>query len=174
MKLAHKLSRTGGSLVAGAFIALLGFGMPSMAADVTYDFPAGWACQDFDLRFEIFRTYKGGGEKVFYDKNGNAVRWLAAGKSNDFVFTNLNSGATLSVKGKGFKYSAVLNPDGSTTWQSTGHQAIIALPTDVWVPPGPSTTLYVGRLVATTDPDEVYTLISFTGDSTDVCAALSR
>jgi len=43
-------------------------------------------------------------------------------------------------------------------------------PTDV--PAGPSTTLYVGPLVISIDSANVYTLQSFSGKETDICAAL--
>jgi len=40
------------------------------------------------------------------------------------------------------------------------------------VPAGPSTTLYVGRVVFTVDTSGVFTLQSVSGKSTDICAAL--
>jgi hypothetical protein len=47
---------------------------------------------------------------------------------------------------------------------------LILFPTDV--PAGPSTTLYVGRVVFTVVGD-VFTLRSTSGTATDICAALS-
>jgi hypothetical protein len=41
------------------------------------------------------------------------------------------------------------------------------------VPAGPSTTLYVGRVVYTVDADAVFTLQSTSGRETDICATLT-
>ena len=48
---------------------------------------------------------------------------------------------------------------------------IILFPTDT--PPGPSTTLYVGRVKYTVDVNFTFTLLQSSGNKTDVCAALS-
>ena len=53
----------------------------------------------------------------------------------------------------------------------TGHNVLILFPSDV--PAGPSTTLYVGRVVFTADVNGIFTLVSTSGTSTDLCAALS-
>jgi hypothetical protein len=65
----------------------------------------------------------------------------------------------------------VFNADGSQTVTVTGHNVLILFPTDV--PAGPSTTLYVGRVVCTIGVDQVFTLKSTSGKATDICAALS-
>ena len=39
--------------------------------------------------------------------------------------------------------------------------------------PRPSTTQYVGRIVYTVDESGVFTLVSTSGRSTDICAALA-
>ena len=54
---------------------------------------------------------------------------------------------------------------------ATGHNVLILFPSDV--PAGPSTTLYVGRVVYTIGTDGVFTLVSTRGTATDICAALS-
>jgi hypothetical protein len=41
------------------------------------------------------------------------------------------------------------------------------------VPAGPSTTLYVGRVVYTVDVNGDFTLVSTRGTATDICAELS-
>ena len=80
---AHNVSRPRGFLAVWALLALLGSGLPAAAADFVIDFPAGQACQNFDLRAEItqnpHRVFK-----EFYDKNGYLVRVLTAGKRNNF------------------------------------------------------------------------------------------
>ncbi|MFN8490788.1 MAG: hypothetical protein U0350_24565 [Caldilineaceae bacterium] len=48
---------------------------------------------------------------------------------------------------------------------------IILFPTDV--PAGPSTTQYVGQVVYTVDAAGVFTLQQVSGQTTDICAALS-
>ena len=54
---------------------------------------------------------------------------------------------------------------------TTGHNVLILFPTDV--PAGPSTTLYVGRVVFTVDSDGVFAVTDTNGTSTDICVALS-
>jgi hypothetical protein len=63
------------------------------------------------------------------------------------------------------------NPDGSQTIEITGHNVLILFPTDF--PPGPSTTLYVGRVVYSIDASGVYTVLEESGKKTDICAAVS-
>jgi hypothetical protein len=99
------------------------------------------------------------------------VRLLSAGKGSELSFTNLDTGATLSLTTGGSVTHITLNPDGSQTVTATGHTVLILFPTDV--PAGPSTTLYQGRIVYTVDPDEVFTLQEVSGRETDICAALS-
>jgi hypothetical protein len=148
--------------------------MPSFAddppePDATMVLPAGLACSDFDLQVDIF-----GGPQVnreFVDKDGNVVRTLLAGKGSTLVFTNLSSFATLTTRPNGSVSRTVLNPDGSSTTFATGHNVIIFFPTDV--PPGPTTTLYVGRVVYTVDPYGTWTLGPTSGTASDLCAALS-
>lgn len=132
------------------------------------DFPAGIAC-DFPLRLE--QEGSNFHLKEFFDKNGNPVRVLVAGKGSFMTFTNLESGATLSLKNYGFAAHLTDNGDGTITETDTGHVALILFPTDI--PAGPSTTSYVGRLIYTVDLNTgVFTVQSFTGKAIDVCAAL--
>jgi hypothetical protein len=150
--------------------AVLGSASPATAADPTViDFPAGTAC-DFDLRVEI----SGGSNvvKEFVDKNGNVVRMLFAGKGSALSFTNLSTGATFSLKANGSVTHITFNPDGSSTWDITGHNVLILFPTDV--PAGPSTTLHVGRVVFTVDSSGVFTVQQVSGQTTDICAVLSQ
>lgn len=158
--------------VAVTLITLVGSATQSIAADppdVVIDLPAGVACASFDLRIEIWnnpnRVFK-----EFKDKNGNVVRMLTAGKGNTLEFTNLVTSKTLSLKANGSVEHIKLTP-GLQTWTVTGHNVLILFPTDV--PAGPSTTLYVGRVVFTVDTTTgVFTLQSVSGASTDICAAL--
>ena len=67
--------------------------------------------------------------------------------------------------------NTVVNAGGSQTVTLTGNNVLIMFPSDV--PAGPSTTLYVGRVVYTVDAGGVFTLVSTSGRATDLCAALS-
>jgi hypothetical protein len=161
-----------GLLAAGAMLAVLGSAVPSAAVadpDLIIDLPAGFACAGFDLRIEITpnpnRVYR-----EFYDKSGNVVRYISAGKGNDLTVMNLATGARLTLKANGSVEKTRYNPDGTTTSTAMGHNLIIFFPTDN--PPGPSTTLYVGRVVWNVDTSGVWTLVSTAGDSTDICAEL--
>ena len=63
------------------------------------------------------------------------------------------------------------NADGSMTYITSGHNVLILFPTDF--PPGPSTTLTVGLTVFTVDASGVFRVLQASGNSTDLCAALS-
>jgi hypothetical protein len=155
--------------------AVLSYGSPATAADpagppdFTLDFPAGFACSDFDLRIEGW----GGNRhlKEFTDKNGNVVRSLEAGTGSALRFTNLSNGETFSTKSNGSVAHRRLNSDGSYTETDTGHSILILFPTDF--PAGPSTTLIVGRVVFTVDSASNFTVQSVSGKTTDICAAVS-
>jgi hypothetical protein len=161
--------------VAVTLISLVGSATQSIAAQPPTTppdevmLPAGVACAGFDLLIEIWdnpnRVFK-----EFKDKSGNVVRMLEAGKGNTLAFTNLRTNEKLSLKPNGSVAHIALNPDGSETWAITGHNVLILFPTDV--PAGPSTTLYVGRVVFTVDTSDVFTVLSVSGTSTDICAAL--
>jgi hypothetical protein len=64
------------------------------------------------------------------------------------------------------------NPDGSSTYTTTGHNVLILSPTDITV--GPSTTLYVGRVVFTVDTANRFEVTLVSGRSVDICSALAR
>jgi hypothetical protein len=150
---------------------ILGSGSPATAADLpnceALELAAGLAC-DFALCLESV----GGNQvmKEFRDENGNLVRIISAGRGAVLSFTNLSTGATLSLTTGGSVSQTTFNPDGSKTVTNTGHNVVIFFPTDD--PPGPSTTLYQGRLVYI-DDNGVFTLQTFSGRTTDICAALS-
>lgn len=153
------------------FIAALGVVSTANAVDppdFVNDFPAGLACA-FDLHVEGFggnQHYRG-----FTDKDGNVVRSVLAGKGSTLVFSNPSTQATLTLKGNGAVQHSSYNSDGTSTQVTTGHVVVILFPTDF--PPGPSTTLYVGRTLITIDAFGNWTLQSDSGTSTDICAALS-
>jgi hypothetical protein len=141
----------------------------AVAAPHDLELDAGVAC-DFALAID----FEGGDKRVdrtFVDAAGNPVRALSAGVGFQLTFTNLSNDATFALRANGAVMHTVFNADGSQTVTATGHNVLILFPTDV--PAGPSTTLYVGRVVFTVDDDGVFTLVSTSGTATDICAALS-
>ena len=92
-------------------------------------------------------------------------------KGAALTFTNADTGASLSLKANGSVAHVTLHADRSSTWVITGHNVLVLFPTDS--PPGPSTTLHVGRVVFTSDADFNFTVLSVSGKSTDLCAGLS-
>jgi hypothetical protein len=134
----------------------------------TYALDAGVGCQ-----FPLTLVVNGGPQvfREFKDKNGNVVRTIEAGKGSTLTFINADTKASLSVRPNGSVSRTTINPDGSSTVVASGHNGLILFPTDV--PAGPSTTLYVGRVVYTVDTAGVFTLEGTSGKSTDVCAVLS-
>src|SRR5215475_7517732 len=87
-------------------------GSPSLAAADQVVFPAGTACE-FELRVDIGES--GQVTKEFRDKNDNLVGLLSAGRGATLVFTNDDTGATLSLKANGSVTRTTFNPDGSST-----------------------------------------------------------
>ena len=132
-------------------------------------FPAGLACADFDLKVEA----SGGTIKQhdITDRSGEVVRVILAGTGPALTLKNLTSGATYSTPSNGSVTHIAVNPDGTLTYRVTGHNILILFPTDV--PPGPSTTLYVGQVGFTVDANAVFTVTSMAGRSVDICTALS-
>jgi hypothetical protein len=145
---------------------------PAFAQDIVL--PTGLACRDFGLGITISGGDSGSEHRVlkeFEDKHGNVVRVLDAGKGFALTFENLSTSATVSLKPNGSVAHTTINPDGTMTVVTTGHNVVILFPTDV--PAGPSTILYVGRLVYTVDTAGVFTVQSFSGRTSDICAQLS-
>jgi hypothetical protein len=162
-------SRRATAFAALASIALLASIAGSASAAYTMDFPAGVAC-DFALSIDV-----GDGGPQHYqqitDEEGNVLWWLSAGRGNPLTFTNVDSGATLSLDATGATWKTVNYPDGSFTQTLIGQNLLILFPTDV--PAGPSTTLHVGRVVVDSDPFYNFTVRTVSGTATDICAALS-
>jgi hypothetical protein len=143
-----------------------------------FTLPAGVACE-FPLTVDADPdTRKEHVIKEFVDNNGNPVTViLKTGRGSAITLTNDDTGATLSLPASGAPQRQVLFSNGpgasddTSTFTTMGHLVLILFPTDV--PAGPSTTLYVGRVVFDVDPDGVFTLRETRGKSTDLCAVLS-
>ena len=141
----------------------------AVAAPFHLEFDPGVACT-----FGLAVDGVGGDRRPtreFVDADGNTVRILSAGRGFQLTFTNLSSNATLALPASGAVMNTVFNADGSQTVTLTGNNVLILFPSDV--PAGPSTTLYVGRVVYTVDAGGVFTVVSTSGRARDICAALS-
>ncbi|MFB0840323.1 hypothetical protein ACETK3_20260 [Arthrobacter sp. E44] len=110
--------------------------------------------------------------KDFYDKNGNKVRTITAGKGVLLTYTNLSTGKSITFDTSGSVSKTTYNADGTYTVRASGHNGLVLFPSDV--PAGPTTTQYTGTIVYTIDPTTgVFTLVSSSGQAVDVCAALA-
>jgi len=156
------------NFIAFLFATLVSYINPGIAADsVVLDLPSGLAC-NFDLHIVV----SGGNQQIkeFKDINGKLIRSITAGTGTALRFTNLSNGKTLTTKSNGAVSHTQYNSDGSYTVTGTGHNVLILFPTDI--PAGPTTTLYVGRLLYSVDLDGVFTLIESNGNHRDICASL--
>ena len=138
-------------------------------ADDQITLKAGTGCPNFALRLQG----TGGNlqTKDFYDKKGDKVKTITAGKGVLLTYTNVKTGKSISFDTSGSVTKTTYNPDGTYTVNASGHNGLVLFPTDV--PAGPTTTQYIGSFVYTVDPSTgVFTLISTSGQAVDVCAAL--
>jgi hypothetical protein len=130
-------------------------------------YPEGLLCE-----FEVTVSSRGGraSEKTFEDKNGNVVRTLTVATGVVLTVTAEN-GRSVSFKTSG-SVTKTSTKGNIRTVTATGHNGLGLFPSDV--PRGPSFTQYSGgRIVYTIDlTTGVFTLISASGNATDVCAAL--
>jgi hypothetical protein len=132
------------------------------------DYEAGVACA-FPLR--VSSTEGQIRENQFVDRSGNVVRTIQVTTGIAYTNTNLLTGKSITVDPRGSAMHTTLE-DGVATVTSNGQTGLILFPTDV--PAGPSTRVYRGRVVFTIDlTTGVFTLISTTGTSIDICAALA-
>ncbi len=136
--------------------------------DFNITLEAGMAC-DFDLSLD---GWNGKGHfKEFKDKNG-FIRSISAGTGAALRFTNTETGKTFSTKSNGaVSHTTTYSLDGSYVTSSTGHNILILFPTDI--PAGPSTTLYVGKIIYSSDINNNFTLLKESNNKTDICAILS-
>lgn len=169
MKAASRIWRMAGCAL--AFGLALGTTGQAIAADFSVPLEAGVACP-----FAITIEGSGAPNRVFRDftdVNGNPVRTLQAGRGYNLTFINPLNGSRYHMTPSGGSVNNTrINPDGTQTTTLSGHNVLILFPTDV--PAGPTTTLYVGRVVYTTDRNAVFTIVSVNGKQPiDICAALS-
>jgi hypothetical protein len=158
-------------IVAAGAAALLTVGpMAGTVAAHDAEFPAGVACA-FPLAIDFDGAGPGEAWHEWYDADGNLIRTLGAGTGWALTYSNMDSGASLSTKSNGSVMDTWYAPDGTQMVSMKGHTIVIMFPTDD--PAGPSTTLYIGRVVLTMSPTGLTTILSTAGRAIDICAALS-
>ncbi|BCW81789.1 hypothetical protein [Arthrobacter sp. NicSoilC5] len=138
--------------------------------DFSADLLAGEACPDFPLRVEASGSNVT--VRTFYDRQGDPVRILQAGRGYTLTYTNLDTGESLTIRPTGSNRTIVDNGD-TLTITETGTAGIILFPSDT--PKGPSSTQFYGRIVYTVVDDGSFTLTSLktSGTSIDICARLA-
>jgi hypothetical protein len=142
---------------------------PAHAADSSINLEAGLGC-----KFALTINSVGGRlhTKEFKDENGDPVRIITAGKGVLLTYINADTGASVTINTAGSVSKTVTNSDGTQTVSATGHNGLVMFPSDV--PAGPSTTQYTGRIVYNVNLETgVFTLISTSGPSRDICKELS-
>lgn len=162
-----RLIRRCAAAALGIVVAGLTAATPSVAADpdFKYELPAGQACAGFDLQIIGI----GDNRHTQEFTNGRVIK---AGRGFVLTFTNLTTDKTLALQSNGSVEIDTPNGDGTTTVDALGHFVVILFPTDT--PPGPSTTLYVGRVVYTVvNATQEFRVQTHSGTTTDICAALS-
>jgi hypothetical protein len=108
-------------------------------------------------------------DQVFKEfKNGDTI---SAGRGSVLLFTNIDTGKTVSLTSNGSVSKTSFNPDGSSAVQATGHNVIILFPTDVTK--GPSTTIYEGRVVFTATAAQEFEIVRSSGPTRDICSELA-
>ena len=156
--------------VPGAVAILLLVALAAPATVTADTWPAGTACQGFDLRIDVGAQAGRSKWIQFTDADGNLVRGMQVGTGTALTFTNTTSGESMSTRSNASLAFMEPNADG-TKMTFLGHMIVIQFPTDV--PPGPWVRLFVGRTVYQVAADGTWTLTSFSGNATDICAVLS-
>lgn len=133
-------------------------------AAVLLDLPAGQACS--------FALEVSGTDTNSIVRHSNNGLIISGGTGSALTFTNLETGKSVSFPSNGAASVIHTNPsDGSFTEELMGHNVVILFPTDN--PPGPSTTLVVGRAVIHVDASFNFDVLSVAGTRTDICALLT-
>jgi hypothetical protein len=149
------IARRAATSVAVATIAVGAAAAPANAQD--FVFPS---CPGFDVGVTI--------ESSAGNPPNVGPRAVLLAGTNKVTLENMKTGATLPVRTAGAAVTTA-GPNGSTIITISGPNLLFLFPTD---PGGPSTTLYQGGLVLNQGADGVTTIISSTGRTVDLCAAL--
>jgi hypothetical protein len=151
-----------------ALAAMIVVAQPASAQVHDVVLPAGIGC-DFELALDNIEGPPL--RREFTDRNGNTVR-LFAGKSGAVIYTNLETGESVSFQSRGTRLRETTDATtGTVLLEYSGHVGLVLFPTDV--PAGPSTTQISGSLVATVDSSGVFTVQKVQGQQIDICARLA-
>jgi hypothetical protein len=134
--------------------------------DAPFSFAAGVACS-----FPLIGTVISNNEvsKTFPTApNGDVVEHITGRLVMALTNGNTNQSIQVNISGPG---TIVTHSDGSGVFTGYGNSLFIFTPTSV--PVGPMTFIYSGKTVANFDPSGNLFLVSQSGNSQDVCAALS-
>lgn len=108
--------------------------------------------------------------KEFRDRNGKVAGLISAGPNLEYRVTNRINNTQLKIFSKGGMSKTSPNPDGTQTGELNGHSLIILFPTDA--PPGPTSTLYEGKLTYAIDAHDNWKLGLLAGHKVDLCKEL--
>lgn len=164
-------------LVAACTVAAtFAFATPAFAdtpPDFSVTFPAGLTCP-FELRVDGWFGNSNRVELAFKEDKNGYIRSISAGKGSALRYTNTSNQKTMSTKANGaVTHTMTYTADGSQSVSATGHNVLFMFPTDY--PPGPSATLYTGRVNYTVAPPAMggyFTVQSSSGQTVDICASL--
>jgi hypothetical protein len=145
------------------------YGPGSAGGSVAGTYPAGVACP-FAVSFEIVAGGTGK-QWTFFDESGNVVRVHNHVRPSTWVITNLQTGASYTVRVPAGNGTITFAPDGTVIVTISGGAIGFNAPTDT--PPGPFSLVNRGHLVFIVAPDGTGTLAQLSGRQTDLCAAVS-
>lgn len=112
-----------------------------------------------------------GQQWVFFDQDGQVVRIQNHVGPSTWVVTNLDSGASYTLRLPAGNGSIRFAPDGSFTVKISGGVIGFNAPTDT--PPGPFALGDVGHIVFVVAPHGTGTLAQLSGKVTDLCEAVT-
>jgi len=126
-------------------VAAVGAAQPASAAESSFTLPAGLGCS-FALKVTL------------------------TGSTGTLTIENLDTPKSISFPSRGVGQTEAT--EGNSTTVKTGGQLLLILfPSDS--PPGPSTTLYTGKVVYTINQTNDFQLQSTAGRQIDICAELA-
>jgi hypothetical protein len=171
----RQLFRLGVALTVVAGVSL---GSPAMAAQPNREpsqpsgfgeLPAGVACA-FPVSIDLVSGDEGQ-NFTFFDQDGNVVRQVGTARTSVWRITNLDTNVSYTVNLPGGTLTSTPASDGSTTVVVAGGAIGFNAPTDT--PPGPFSFTNVGRVVLVIAPDGSGTIVSMSGHTFDLCAAVA-
>lgn len=130
------------------------------------DLPAGYC--DFPTHYDILANKEYG--KITELPDGTTV--IHETGTFKVSATDVSTGATIPLNASG-PGTITIYPDGSVTYDGTGHWLVFNLAADAAEFGLPAVMLTSGRFQETIDPSGSVTALSVTGQVTDVCAALA-